>query len=1213
LSLNIRFFLLPILITASAYFAAGMLGQLLAIPPGFATIIWPASGLALGATLFWGWRALPGVILGSFGVNTYIALYLSSAPYNFTLPLLIGAGAALQAHLSAHLVKKSNNFPFSFHQTGKVVRFAILAGPVGCLTNATLSTAALHTTGTIGGDDILETWLSWWTGDMIGVVFVLPWLLTLFPKLSNQQVPHRQSLLISLILIASVSSLLAIATANVEQKKQQQEFVHQARTLAKTIQTELQTALDLLYGVSGFVKSHSDITPAAFKTYTEALLNNNSHVQGVSWNPVISGEQLDSFNQQLQRHHQNPNIRVITKNMDGEIEPVKPARQHVVVAYIEPINRNRPALGFDVYSNESRRIALDKAAVTGKPTPTEPIRLIQDRKSTTGVLIFLPIFTGETLEGYATVVLRAGSMVAGVLDGRLLENTGVRLSSVDSTGLHSTIYQTGLDATTQSSAVAHSRPLAMEHSETIHIGDHIWLLNQVSNSPYIYQPWGVQVLLAAGLLVAGLLNWILLIVTGHTASVETEVELRTRALKDSHQLLKRSELIAHTGSWQWDPVKGQNHWSDELYRLLGYSGEQTASVDAFLAMVHAEDRQITRISLQQWQHNRGETGILQCRMHAHNQSTQMLELHCKPQGQSGSMSIVVRDITELHHQQEQLKLAAATFQTQDAILITDASYRIQRVNHAFTSLTGHSSHQLIGQLFDKLQPEDRHESYYQVLLRSPSARSDRATEAWVSRAHKPSFLARISRSVVGNSRGHIEHYVFCIQDITAEKEAAQRIHNLAFFDPLTQLPNRAHLMQQLDQRLHSAKRYKERFAVMFLDLDGFKDVNDSMGHDTGDQLLCTISERITNAIRHTDFAARLGGDEFCVITNALPMTEDAAHVANKLLEHINLPFDLNGHDYQPRSSIGIAIYPDDGQDPNNLIKAADTAMYLAKNQGKNQFSFYHEQLTEQAVAQFRFETELRTAVYNAGLELYFQPQYSLNSGLVTGAEALLRWQHPTQGLLYPDQFLPTAERLKLCTEIDHWVLDAALSQLSQWRSGQQQSMRISVNIASTTFISDNFADTVEQVLLRYQIPATALELEFSSAAAVRSDKGRRTVESLRQLGVSLAIDNFGSTGSSLTDLTEIGFDTIKIDRSFIAAMIDQPSQTLLLGSMIGSAQGLQADIVALGVETLDQVRILHGLNCDTAQGFYFSHPVSADKMKLSAPPPAIKHQPEVTI
>jgi len=529
---------------------------------------------------------------------------------------------------------------------------------------------------------------------------------------------------------------------------------------------------------------------------------------------------------------------------------------------------------------------------------------------------------------------------------------------------------------------------------------------------------------------------------------------------------------------------------------------------------------------------------------------------------------------------------------------------IQRINRGFASLTGFNNHQLSGNPLETLAPDNHPNHFFQQLEARDNNEPFTGDEVWIRNNEGKEFLARISVSTVTDHHGAPAHHVLSFLDITAKKAAEAKIHNLAFFDPLTQLPNRAHFFQQLEMSLQQAKRKAQRFAVMFLDLDGFKDVNDSMGHEVGDQLLCTIATKIQQGARPGDFAARLGGDEFCVLTEELTEAE-AADVATGLIAAINDTVMLGGTEYLPRTSIGIAMYPDHGDTPQALIKAADTAMYLAKNSGKNQYSFYRHELTERAVEQFQFESELRASVYAGELELYFQPQFSLRSRQLIGAEALIRWPHKVRGLLSPDRFLPVADRLKLSYDIDLWVMDVAAKQAAEWRRLCQTPIRVAVNITSSTFTDPRFVHAVKTTLQRYQLPASTLEIEITDAVSVRSDIGKHNALQLQQAGVSLAIDNFGSVGSSLIDLTEIGFDTIKIDRSFISTLTQHPESAVLLGSLIGSAQGMGANIIAQGVETLDQVQILHGLSCDIAQGYYFCRPVEAGDVVLNQAPSLI--------
>ncbi len=437
-----------------------------------------------------------------------------------------------------------------------------------------------------------------------------------------------------------------------------------------------------------------------------------------------------------------------------------------------------------------------------------------------------------------------------------------------------------------------------------------------------------------------------------------------------------------------------------------------------------------------------------------------------------------------------------------------------------------------------------------------------------------------------------------VQDITQQRAAERRIRQLAYSDKLTGLASRAYFYKHLEDVIKAAERRNERFALLFIDLDGFKDVNDSLGHDVGDDLLKVIADRLQSVIRDTDFVARLSGDEFCIVVDNVNDQYAAADVATRCLQDLNQSVMLAGQDLRPRCSIGIAHFPDDGDDLNTLIKAADTAMYAAKSAGKHRYAFYQPDLTSAAELRLRMEHDLRLAIEREQLELYYQPQVNLKSGRMSGVEALIRWHHPELGLISPADFIVIAERIGLITQIGDWVLKTACAQAAQWREQLENSdFSIAVNISPLQFKDEALIDTVRQELSNSGLEPGALELEITETVVQTSeDDNFETFNTLRQMGIKIAIDDFGTGYSTLASLKSLPVDCLKIDRVFITDILDDQNASILLGTIVGVAHALGYSVVAEGVELSEQVSVLQGIGCDIIQGYYFSKPVPADKI-----------------
>ena len=431
--------------------------------------------------------------------------------------------------------------------------------------------------------------------------------------------------------------------------------------------------------------------------------------------------------------------------------------------------------------------------------------------------------------------------------------------------------------------------------------------------------------------------------------------------------------------------------------------------------------------------------------------------------------------------------------------------------------------------------------------------------------------------------------------IVMERDQAQkRIRELAFTDELTGLASRAHFYQTLETSLKQAERHTSQLGLLYIDLDDFKGVNDSLGHDAGDLLLQEIARRLQGVTREVDFVARLGGDEFCILINDVDDDYCAAHLAQRCLDRISKPIELLTRKFTPTCSIGIAHYPNNGQDLSTLTKAADTSLYAAKEQGKNRYAFYKPELTEKAEFRFRVEQYLREVVEKQQLSLVYQPQVEMSTGNIIGVEVLSRWYHPQLGQVAPTDFIASAERIGMIKPLTEWVLRTACHQVVEWKKAGLPAIRIAVNISPVHFLDKDFVSLIKQILDETGMVPAELELEVTESVVQTDQQNLSIFQDLKDLGVLLAIDDFGSGYSSFASLKHLTVDCLKIDKYFIDDMLIEHKSMTLVSTMIEMGHNLDYEIIAEGVETPEQNQMLQKLGCETAQGYLLSKPVCSD-------------------
>jgi diguanylate cyclase (GGDEF)-like protein/PAS domain S-box-containing protein len=560
--------------------------------------------------------------------------------------------------------------------------------------------------------------------------------------------------------------------------------------------------------------------------------------------------------------------------------------------------------------------------------------------------------------------------------------------------------------------------------------------------------------------------------------------------------------------------------------------------------------------------------------------------------------LVAQDITERKKAETQMqKLSRALEQTADAVFITDRDGVIEYVNPAFEQVSGYTSAETVGRQPNLLKSGRQGPVFYENLWKTILA-GEAFNDVLINRRKDGSlYYEEKTITPIKDADGRITHFVATGKDITERMQTQERLAFMAQHDPLTELPNRALLLDRLKQSLAGARWRERRAGILFVDLDRFKTINDTLGHEVGDRLLQQLAERFQRSVRDGDTVARFGGDEFVILLDDVASEDDVAGVAQKVLQALIPPFQVDQQTLYVTASIGVSLFPNDGEDASTLLKNADIAMYRAKELGKNTYQFYSADMSSRAFERLTLESNLRRALEHREFRLYYQPLVDVTTGAIVGVEALLRWQHPEFGLVMPNDFIPLLEETGLIVPTGEWVLDTACAQLAAWHAQGWPRLRLAVNLSPRQFQTQNLTAMVKQALDRLDGDPGRLELEITEGMLLRhAPITVETLEALHALGVRMAIDDFGTGYSSLSYLRRLPIDTLKIDRMFVRDIPHDPDDSAITVAIIALVQSMKLEMIAEGVENTAQRDFLHERGCNVMQGFLFSRPLPAEEI-----------------
>jgi len=664
-------------------------------------------------------------------------------------------------------------------------------------------------------------------------------------------------------------------------------------------------------------------------------------------------------------------------------------------------------------------------------------------------------------------------------------------------------------------------------------------------------------------------------------------------------------LVETTSDWLWevDRTGAYTYISPKLETLLGYKPSEIIGRTPFDLMPPCEAERVKQIFFSQIAKDELPINrLINSNLHK-NGNEVILETSGVPiydelgvlKGYRG----IDRDITASFKQDQKDKMASMVQDsTSQSVMVVDSHLKIISINPAFTKTTGYTFEEIKGKKPNVLSSGKQDKSFYQQMWKSINDIGYWQGEIWNRRKNGEIYPEWLNINSVKNHAGNIIYYSSIFSDISTQEHIRKRLHTLAYYDDLTGLPNRELFHDRLDYALTQARRHKSRLGLMFLDVDRFKNINDSLGHKTGDSLLIAVANKLQQCIRDSDIVCRIGGDEFTIILNDISQPEATARVAKKIIDEFSKTIKLSDDlELYATTSIGICIYPEDGSSSDSLIMNADTAMYRAKESGRNNFQFYTSEMSQCYAERLSIENDLRRAINQDELNIAYQPQINLISGEIIGFEALVRWHHAEHGWVSPEKFIPIAEDTGLIYQIGEWVLKQACQKIKDWRERFNPNLKMAVNFSGHQLCKLNVVNGILRVLDEFDLPHEAIVLELTESSLMANVEAViKTMDELSKTGIQLAIDDFGTGYSSLSYIKRFSIDKLKIDKSFVQDISTDKNDAEIVTAIIAMANNLGIEVIAEGVENKEEIVFLHKHGCYEIQGYYFSKPKFSDEI-----------------
>jgi diguanylate cyclase (GGDEF)-like protein/PAS domain S-box-containing protein len=965
-------------------------------------------------------------------------------------------------------------------------------------------------------------------------------------------------------------------------REAQTQFGHDVEHAVETLDRHIQENVSLLTGLRGLFEASEQIDPHEFRRYLEGfdLAERYRSVRLVSY------------------------VRYL------------PQPPRMVVTYLEPLAGNESALGFDLFSEPARRPSLEYTRDRGEVTASEPLRLAADPQKRLSIALRVPLYrrgapAGTVAERRAAFagVLASAIRIDRLIDGHLGARIGPDFNLVirDLGYLEAGAPSTGpVELYRSRGAAAESERGRLRRVHTLNVAGRGWRLEFGAPTAHANGIGGElpKVVLLGGLVTSALLFWIVL------AQRALQLAENARSMRAAEGLREQLAFIQQLIETVPQPIffKGvdgrylgvNRAWE----RFFGIPREQFIGKSVFELYPDAPELA--------WRHHEKDLDLFARR------GSQSYEAAIRDAGARTRYTIynkatlggaggavagligTITDVTELKEAEAALRASEARFRdltelSSDWYWEQDAELRTTQVSSKIADFSLDVA-RYIGKRRWEVDIEGVSDEQWRAHRRALEAREPFHDFVYQRRDTRGELRTiSVSGRPIFDEQGIFRGYRGTGRDITEQRLSEERIRHMAHHDALTQLPNRALMQDRTEHAIARARRAGESVALLFIDLDRFKTINDSLGHPVGDRLLQAVGARLLECTRASDTVARIGGDEFVVLLESLERPEAARYVARKVLESLADPVELDGHKLQVTPSIGICTFPGDGEDVDTLMRNADTAMYHAKQAGRNNYQFFTAAMTEVVQRRLRLESDLRAALERDELTLHFQPQLDLRTGKIVGFEALARWRHAVRGVIPPGEFISVAEEAGLIGELGERVLRRACAQASAWHRAGHERLQVAVNCSARQFQDERFVGVVEGILRETDLPAASLELEITESIVMRrtEDVNARLL-ALERMGVRISIDDFGTGYSSLSYLKRLSIHQLKIDRSFVRDIGSDPDDAAIVNAIIAIAHTLGLSVVAEGVETAGQLAYLRSAGCDLGQGYLFSEPLPAE-------------------